>query len=145
VTLVDWDGGHFRSEVGGLGPIVLLTDVPAAGDADSILPRAASPAQIDAAVRAVSAGLTVHVRRAATPRAAFAGPGEDADGGPLTARELQTLAAVGEGLSNKAVARRLGISAHTVKFHMESIFAKLGTSTRAEAVAKGLRRGLIEV
>ena len=63
----------------------------------------------------------------------------------LTPREVDILAAVGEGLSNKAVARKLGISAHTVKFHMEAIFDKLDAATRAEAVAKGLRRGLIEV
>ncbi len=46
-------------------------------------------------------------------------------------------------MSNKTVARRLGISAHTVKFHLEAVFAKLGATSRAEAVAKGLRRGLI--
>ena len=61
----------------------------------------------------------------------------------LTPRELEILACLGEGMSNKAVARRLGISAHTVKFHLEAIFAKLGATSRAEAVAKGLRRGLI--
>jgi DNA-binding CsgD family transcriptional regulator len=61
----------------------------------------------------------------------------------LTPRELEILACLGEGMSNKAVARRLGISAHTVKFHLEAVFTKLGVTSRAEAVAKGLRRGLI--
>ncbi len=63
----------------------------------------------------------------------------------LTPREVEILAMVGEGASNKAVARRLGISAHTVKFHLEAVFRKLGAATRAEAVARGLRQRLIEM
>ena len=61
----------------------------------------------------------------------------------LTQRELEIVKLVSEGLSNKAVARRLGISAHTVKFHLEAVFAKLGAASRADAVARGLRGGLI--
>jgi DNA-binding CsgD family transcriptional regulator len=63
----------------------------------------------------------------------------------LTARETEILNALGEGMSNKEVARALGISAHTVKFHLETIFRKLGVTSRAEAVAKGLRQGIIEL
>ncbi len=63
----------------------------------------------------------------------------------LTPREIEILTAIGEGKSNKEAARALGISAHTVKFHLEAVFAKLGAANRAEAVAKGLRRRLIEV
>ena len=55
------------------------------------------------------------------------------------------LAAIGNGLSNKAVARQLGISQHTVKFHVESLLRKLGAASRAEAVHKGLRQRLIEM
>ena len=62
----------------------------------------------------------------------------------LSPREIEVLAALGNGLSNKAAARRLGISPHTVKFHIESLFRKLGASTRAEAVAKGLKRQIVE-
>ena len=123
---------------------VLLTDDPLLlrdSEAAGVLPRDASPMQIAAALRAVEAGLSVRPR-AQTP--GFA-PSEDAAPPPLlTPRELEILTAVGEGLSNKAIARRLGISAHTVKFHLEAVFAKLDARTRAEAVAKGLRRGLIE-
>ncbi len=60
-------------------------------------------------------------------------------------REREILGLIGEGLSNKAMARRLGISVHTVKFHLEALFAKLDATSRAEAVAKGLRGGVIEL
>jgi len=58
----------------------------------------------------------------------------------LTPRELEVLGAIGEGLTNKAIARRLGISLHTVKFHVESLFRKLGARTRTEALAKASER-----
>jgi len=58
----------------------------------------------------------------------------------LTPRETEVLAAISEGLSNKEIARRLEISLHTVKFHIESLLRKLGARSRAEAVAKGLVR-----
>ena len=56
--------------------------------------------------------------------------------GLLTPREIEVLNAIGEGLTNKAIARRLTISLHTVKFHVESIFRKLGVSTRTSAIKK---------
>jgi two-component system nitrate/nitrite response regulator NarL len=58
----------------------------------------------------------------------------------LTPRETQILDAIADGLTNKAIARRLGISLHTVKFHVESVFRKLGAGTRAEAVARATQR-----
>lgn len=61
----------------------------------------------------------------------------------LTPREREVLELLGEGESNKAIARRLKISEHTVKFHVASIFGKLGAGTRTEAVTVALRRGLI--
>jgi DNA-binding CsgD family transcriptional regulator len=119
-----------------------------------VLPRAATDRQVAAALHAIAAGLTVRAGLAESGFAALddvtedrPGPSLREDAGPimLTPREMEILASVGEGLSNKAVARRLGISAHTVKFHLEAVFGKLQARTRAEAVAKGLRRGLIEV
>ncbi len=107
-------------------------------DAGSLLPPGLSPTQLDAALRAVAAGLRVSLPGPA-PGFAEAEPA----GPPLTPRELEILSCLGDGMSNKAVARRLGISAHTVKFHLEAVFAKLAATSRAEAVAKGLRRGLI--
>jgi DNA-binding NarL/FixJ family response regulator len=58
----------------------------------------------------------------------------------LTPREIDVIEAIGLGLSNKAIARELGISLHTVKFHIESLLRKLGARTRAEAVAKAMER-----
>jgi DNA-binding NarL/FixJ family response regulator len=125
---------------------VVLADASAAVPPDQavlrvgpggMIPADLSPVQLDAALRAVSVGLRVNLP---TPADGFAA----ADTRPLlTPRELEILECLGEGLSNKAVARRLGISAHTVKFHLEAVFAKLGASSRADAVARGLRGGLI--
>jgi DNA-binding NarL/FixJ family response regulator len=71
---------------------------------------------------------------------------DDSDDLPLermTAREREVLALLGEGLGNRAIAERLGISVHTVKFHLAAIFGKLGAATRAEAVRQAFRRGLL--
>ena len=62
---------------------------------------------------------------------------------PLTPREHDVLELLAEGLSNKGIAARLGISDQTVKFHVASICGKLGVANRTEAVRKALRRGLI--
>lgn len=64
---------------------------------------------------------------------------------PLTDREVEVLELLAEGLSNKAIAVRLGISDQTIKFHVASIAGKLGTHTRTETVRFALRRGLITV
>jgi DNA-binding CsgD family transcriptional regulator len=114
---------------------------PAEGDFAGLLPSDAEPAQLDAALRAVAAGLTVRPQAAARPRF---GPLPDEPAPLLTPREIAVLSAFAEGLSNKEAARRLGISPHTVKFHSESLFRKLGAGGRAEAVAKGLRRQIVE-
>jgi len=62
---------------------------------------------------------------------------------PLTAREVQVLELLAEGLPNKAIATRLGISDQTVKFHVSSISGKLGAANRTDAVRRAVRRGLI--
>jgi DNA-binding NarL/FixJ family response regulator len=63
----------------------------------------------------------------------------------LTPRERTVLALVADGLGNRDIGRELDISEHTVKFHLASIFGKLGASSRTEAVRRGLRLGLIEI
>jgi len=128
------------------GALLVLTDDPAlAADTSvaGVLPRTAGEAQILAAAAAVAEGLLVRTPMPQPPADGFS-PTEQAR--PLlTPRELEILAQVGEGMSNKAIARRLGISAHTVKYHLEAIFAKLGARSRAEAVTRGLRHGLLIV
>ncbi len=123
-------------------PVLVLTDGVAPAQVAGVLPRSASPAQLDAGLRAVAAGLLVR------PQGALPAPGgfRSAEDAPsLTAREAEILVLVGQGLSNKGIARRLGISVHTVKFHLEALFEKIGATSRAEAVVLGLRHGVIEL
>ena len=63
----------------------------------------------------------------------------------LTAREREVLVLVADGLHNREIAARLGVSEHTVKFHLGAVFGKLGASTRTEAVHKGIRLGLVDI
>ncbi|UWU70422.1 response regulator transcription factor [Bradyrhizobium sp. NC92] len=63
----------------------------------------------------------------------------------LTQRELDVLALMAEGASNKMIARQLGISVHTVKFHVGSLLDKLDATGRTDAVAHAARRGVIEL
>lgn len=101
--------------------------------------------QLVAAIRAVASGLTVLepetleslMRR--SPESIALEPGEE----ELTARETEVLHMMTAGLTNREIATALGISENTVKFHVASIFGKLGTSTRTETVTEGIRRGLI--
>ena len=103
-------------------------------DPAGLLPSDADAQQIDAALRAVAAGLIVRAPNAAEPGFGALDEGEGQK--LLTPREIDVLHAIGDGLTNKAIARRLGISLHTVKFHVEAIFRKLGVSTRTGAIAK---------
>jgi two-component system, NarL family, nitrate/nitrite response regulator NarL len=125
-------------------PVVALTDRRLRGEQPTgVLQRQVSPAQLDAALRAAAAGLLVRSPRGAA-RDGFR-PAVDDTPPLLTPREAEVLTLVGQGMSNKEVARALAISVHTVKFHLEALFAKLDATSRAEAVAKGLRDGIIEV
>jgi len=120
-------------------PVVALGMVE--GDYAGLLAPDSGPTQLDAALRAVAAGLRVRSPVFAKPRF---GPPSEEPAPLLTPREIEVLAAFRDGLSAKETARRLGISPHTVKFHSESLFRKLGAGCRAEAVAKGLRRQIVE-
>jgi two-component system, NarL family, response regulator YdfI len=107
-----------------------------------ILPDTSTEAELIAAVVAVARGLVVLDPGAI---ALFAAPATAAlsAGFSLTPREIEVLTRLGSGLGNKAIAHSLHISEHTVKFHISSIFQKLGVSTRTEAVTVGVRLGLI--
>jgi DNA-binding CsgD family transcriptional regulator len=123
-------------------PVVALTAAPPLiGAPAGVLAPEATAEQLDLALRAVSAGLLVRSPGTQQPR----GFARAEDAPLLTPREREILGLIGEGLSNKAMARRLGISVHTVKFHLEALFAKLDATSRAEAVTKGLRGGVIEL
>jgi two-component system, NarL family, response regulator YdfI len=109
-----------------------------------ILPPEVEPEQFSAALEAVAQGLVVihpsevAARAVRSPAMDFAQAVE-----VLTAREREVLQMLSQGLGNKEIAARLGISEHTVKFHVASILGKLGAGTRTEAVSIALRRGLI--
>lgn len=120
----------------GRHPTVLLGGTDA--EAEGLLPEDAGGPEIDAALRAVARGLIV--RSPAARLSGFSAMQEAEARTLLTPREAQILDAIADGLTNKAIARRLGISLHTVKFHVESVFRKLGARTRTEAVARALER-----
>ena len=110
--------------------------------ARAVLNRSASRNEIIAAVKAIAAGLVVVAPQLLA--ALFnAAPFADAGHARLTPRELEVLAAMADGASNKAIARRLGISFHTAKFHVAGILDKLDADSRTEAVAKAAQLGLV--
>jgi two-component system, NarL family, nitrate/nitrite response regulator NarL len=136
----------------GVPAVVLTDDARAMGSrpdtrALAVLPPTATPGQLRAAVAAVLQGLSVR-----DPSMAYqAGwrPGMSAlahatgEHEPLTPRELEVYELIGKGLSNRDIGNLLGISAHTAKYHVGQILAKVGAATRAEAVSAGLRMGII--
>lgn len=153
VVLADWENGEdFSVEIADGVPEaawVVMADEPGlSGVAEAlrsgiraVLSRHSNASQILAAIEAAAAGLVVLQ------------PG-DLDGllvnpqparlrEPLTPREVEVLGMLAEGQSNKSIAHRLGISEHTVKFHVTSIMGKLNAGSRTEAVTQGIRQGLI--
>ncbi|HEX2728696.1 MAG TPA: response regulator transcription factor [Rubrobacteraceae bacterium] len=124
-------------------PVARLRGMPLSGW--GIVTPDAPPEEISAAIHAVARGLvvlpeTLAERLLGAPAAAVDEPSE-----PLTSREREVLELLGRGLSNRLIAGELHISEHTVKFHVSSVYAKLGVGTRAGAVSQGARRGLISL
>ena len=103
-----------------------------------VLPTDASAEELTAAVHALSQGLIV-----GTSTLLFESENEPLSHGPLTDRESEVLGLLAKGLANKQIAVTLGISEHTVKFHVSSIYSKLNVTNRTEAVREGLRGGWI--
>ncbi|MEW5867821.1 MAG: response regulator transcription factor [Chloroflexota bacterium] len=147
---------------GGQLALLLLADDPQAASgwlrlpwrAWGLLPLDSSAEELQAAARAVHAGLVVAapamLSGAAGAQAGLArllaGAPVDAERQPieaLTEREAQVLGLLGRGLANKQIAVELGISEHTAKFHISSIYARLGVTNRTEAVRVGVQNGLI--
>jgi two-component system, NarL family, response regulator YdfI len=149
-------------------PIVLLAGeadlvgatAALAGGVQAILLGDATAAELAATAHGAAAGLLslsgdladlvrrsllAHSREEADESGGRPDPIADASPEHLTLREREVLEMMMEGLSNKEIAAHLNISAHTVKFHISSILGKLGASTRTEAAAIGLRRGLITI
>ena len=129
-------------------PESLAVDVLGSG-LRAILPRYATPEEIIAAIQAAATGLVALHPDIFDSMLSRIRPGQqselDPSGQILTPREIEVLRMIADGLGNKEIASKLSISDHTVKFHISSIFAKLGASNRAEAVTLGIRHGLIMV
>jgi len=103
-----------------------------------ILPTDSSAEELTAAIHALSQGLIV-----GAPALLFESDSEPLERGPLTDRESEVIGLLAKGLANKQIAAALGISEHTVKFHVSSIYTKLNVTNRTEAVRAGLRGGWI--
>jgi two-component system, NarL family, response regulator YdfI len=152
VVLADWEDGDDLS-IGIADTVpqaawVLMADPGLSGLADAlrsgvraVLPRHSSASQIVAAIEAAAAGFVVLEPGDLDGLLVNPQPASLAE--PLTPREVEVLAMLAEGQSNKAIAHRLGISEHTVKFHVTSIMGKLDAGSRTEAVTQGIRQGLI--
>jgi two-component system, NarL family, response regulator YdfI len=149
--------------------VIVLADHPEAAwtarmlraGISSILPRDASCPQITAAIQAASEELVVlhpeivdgMLSESLLDESLLEGEGSDVEGSgsrdieplveELTRREVEVLRMVAAGLGNREIASRLGVSEHTIKFHVSSILGKLGATSRTEAVTNGIRRGLI--
>lgn len=151
---IEFAPGEGPPELSSAAAVVLLVDHPPGqwtlealrSGVRAVLPRDVSAAEMIAAIEAAAAGLTVLIPadlQALLPASLRAEPSEPTLGGTLTPREREVLALLAEGVGNKTIAWKLGISEHTVKFHVASIMGKLNATSRTEAVAVGIRKGLI--
>jgi len=153
VLIVDCDGDVALVDAGAtvgkcvVPSLLLVTDIAQANEAlaagaRGVISRNSTPRQIHAALRAIAEGLRVidgeALLQAPVPRS------EDAELlEPLTARELEVLGLLSAGMTNKEIASRLGITEHTIKFHVNAILGKLGAETRTEAVVHAARLGIV--
>ena len=152
---LSFDGAEAAALAGSVS-LLLVIEEPAAAALPGLrawgaIPPEAAPETLLAAVRALAEGLHVYSpdllpepaagSEAAAARPSITNGGELVE--PLTERECAVLLRLAEGLTNKQAALALGISENTVKFHVSSIYSKLGVTNRAEAVREGARLGLV--
>ena len=143
--LAEYRGRHDR-----IALVVLLDGVDAADSvralnagARAVLHRSSSRNEIIAAIKVITSGLVVLPPELLATLLHEAPPADDVLKAQLTRRKFEVLTAMADGASNKAIARRLGISFHTAKFHVAAILAKLDADSRTEAVAKAAQSGLV--
>ena len=134
------DSGPFLILLRGDAPPSLIARVTSNGA--SFVSDGVTREQLVSALGAVASGLLVR-EPAPTVRALRAESASIPEVDSLTAREHEILVFLGEGLGNRDIARALGLSDHTVKFHLRAIFIKLGVRSRTEAVSVAVRRGLL--
>ncbi len=161
-----WDAGtdpaHVMNRLSAIDrtsavPVVAVVSDPShatpaiAAGARGVVMRDQVHSGLHAALVAVKSGLTVldtelaaHLLHHQHKSLRVEGKGNGSRG-ELTSRELQVVQLLAEGLSNKLIADRLGISDHTAKFHVNGVMAKLGASTRTEAVVEAVRRGVVHL
>jgi two-component system nitrate/nitrite response regulator NarL len=123
------------------------TQLLGAGARGAVLRQASAP-RLAAAVVAIRYGFyVVDIELASASLAGVLPASADAEAGEagLTAREREVLALLAQGLSNKSIARRLSVSIHTIKFHVNSILSKLDVDSRTQAVTSAVRRGLVSL
>lgn len=156
VVLAETDNGESTAEaldssVSGV-PLILLVRDPTAVSVGTfrhgvraVLPSNLTGPQIAAAIETVAAGLGVFDPGAIEQFPPLRAANEPPERLPeaLTPREIEVLRAMAEGLANKEIAARLGISENTIKFHVASIMGKLGAGSRTEAVMLGIRHGIV--
>ncbi len=132
-------------------PVVVLVGRPELATtawragARGILPRTADTGELILALVTAAGGLIAVDPNLFPPPGSLrsAPPGEPTEA--PTPRELEVLALIADGLSSKEIARQLGISEHTVKFHVNMVMSKLGARSRTEAVVIAARLGLIPI
>ncbi|MYD10587.1 MAG: response regulator transcription factor [Chloroflexi bacterium] len=158
VVDMGWDSGLMRARLGQIESDLPILAIAGEDDFQSLsvllqtlrvfpqfalLLRQSSPDVIIAALDALAAGLSVIDPRLSALLGAVGGADDKSMPSPLTAREQEVLRHLARGLTNRAIAQELGITQHTVKFHVNAIMSKLEAQSRTEAVVRATQLGLI--
>ncbi len=135
-------------QIQGIPTLGLIADASQAATAwragyRSLLLRSESPRALVSGLHATADGLWVLSPKLSLPFPVYGPSDQPFDFEELTGREQEVLELLAEGLTNRGIAHRLGISEHTVKFHVNSILGKLGADSRTDAVVRATRAGLI--